>query len=57
MELEDLVRLTQQLIGLGEDPEELSYWVSVYPDLGPDAQAELDEVFQKELNDLQEVVS
>lgn len=45
----DIQQLVDRLIKLGEDREDLVFWVSIYPDLEPPFQIELIENLQAEI--------
>ena len=51
----DLQKLAQRLCELGEDKDELNLWVSIYDDLEPDEQTELEANLQNELTKLESV--
>ncbi len=53
MTKEELSKIIDQLVALGEDKDELNYWLSIYDDLEPDAQTELVNNLKTELQDLQ----
>lgn len=52
MTIDELKPLVDQLITLGEDQDELNYWLTIYPDLPEDAQTELIQNLQAELDEL-----
>lgn len=53
MTTEELSKIIDQLVALGEDKDELNFWLRIYDDLEPDAQSELVNNLTKELQDLQ----
>ncbi len=54
---ERITELLAELEQLGEDPEELGYWRSVWPDMEPDQQAELLASLEKELAGLKQAAA
>lgn len=53
MEPLDIRQTAEQLIALGEDRDELNYWLQIYPDLSEEKQALLYVNLQQELEALQ----
>jgi len=49
MDKQTLAGIVTELIKLGEDPDELNYWLEVYEDLPAEKQALLSENLQQEL--------
>ncbi len=49
----DIQQLVNTLIKLGEDREELEFWISIYPDLEQPFQKELIENLQAEITALE----
>lgn len=55
MSFEQLKQLTQtikKLVELGEDRDEMRYWLDIFPDLSKDTQKELLASFKEELEKL-----
>lgn len=52
MTKQELTAVVNQLITLGEDQDELNYWLDIYDDLEPDKQAEIAANLQEELAEL-----
>ena len=49
---EDLKQIITKLIGLGEDKDELTYWLDIFDDLPGEKQKEIFSNFQEELSKL-----
>ena len=52
MEQSNLKEIVEKLIALGEDKDELMYWVEIFDDLPAEKQSELLENLKKELETL-----
>ena len=52
MNKEDLEKIITKLIELGEDKDELDYWLDIFDDLSADKQKEVFSNFQEELTAL-----
>ena len=55
MNKQEIIDITAQLIKLGEDPDELGYWLQIYGDLPEDKQALLYVNLKQELEALQKI--
>ncbi|HEX3082565.1 MAG TPA: hypothetical protein VHQ86_04900 [Candidatus Saccharimonadia bacterium] len=53
MDKSELTQIIDQLIKLGEDADELHYWVDIYDDLEPEAKAALADNLKGELAKLE----
>ena len=49
---EELNKTINELISLGEDPEELKYWQEIFDDLPENQQKEVFALFEQELGQL-----
>lgn len=50
--LTEIQTMVDQLVKMGEDPDEFSFWLSVYETLPQDLQEELSQNLEGELTDL-----
>jgi len=51
----ELATLINKLVALGEDADELHFWLSIYDDMAADEQAELTANLQQELTNLEKL--
>lgn len=53
MTKEELTKIIEQLVVLGEDKDELNYWLDIYDDLEPHDQEAVSNNLKQELAELQ----
>ncbi len=55
MTKDELITIVNKLIALGEDAEELGFWLTVYDDLDEGNKRRIDKILNEELKELLEI--